>query len=94
MLPLTPDVPALAVDRSMAPLLVAVPAPVDIFTAPPVPDGEAAEEEPAVMVTPPPWPVLPEPTDSVIAPPLPPVPDPVLRKMEPPLPAVEFPVYI
>ena len=56
--PLTPLLPALAERMRIAPLVLAVPAPLRTVMAPPV----AMLLSPAVILTPPPTPLLPRPT--------------------------------
>jgi hypothetical protein len=57
-IPLTPEVPAFAVCKSNAPLLVVVPTPLVIDTRPPVADDDAPEDR----IISPPDPLLPDPT--------------------------------
>lgn len=85
--PLTPLCPALEVRIAMAPLVLAIPWPLDTPTEPPV----ATVLWPAEIVRRPPAPLLPLPTEILSAPPLPPVeaPDPI--EIEPVVPELEVP---
>jgi hypothetical protein len=86
--PLTPSEPEFGVIKSIAPLVVAAPAPEDTVTLPPV----ANLLVPAAILTTPPTPEFPEPTSITIDPPAPPVAIPVTRCKDPELPALEVPV--
>ena len=88
--PLTPDVPALLVRNSNAPLDIALPYPLINDTRPPDFDGYVVV--PAIITISPPVPLLPEPTLTYTAPPRPllDTPDPIYSA--PVFPDPEVPV--
>ena len=87
-LPLTPDVPALEVDKITTPLDVNDEYPLRTNTRPPLDD----DDMPADKIISPPMPLFPLPTVTYIDPPLPDLADPDPRYKAPLLPELAVPV--